>query len=102
MFQNSLSLVLESQYSSLWYYVENQLFSASCFRFLRSEFRGQLPQPFLREREDATRARRDNFNDANREEEDRYLAAGADGCHFIVDLEKHDGAETELEPNYSR
>ena len=71
------------------------------FRFLRSEFRGQLPQPFLRDREDATAVVRDNFNDLNREEEDRYLAAGADGCHFIVDLERP-GAETELEPDYAR
>ena len=45
---------------------------------------------------------RDNFNDLNREDEDRYLAAGADGCHFIVDLERPPGAETELEPNYAR
>ena len=30
------------------------------------------------------------------------MAAGADGCHFIVDLERPAGAETELEPNYAR
>ena len=71
-------------------------------RFLRSEFRGQLPQPFLRGREDATSVVRGNFNDLNREEEDRYLAAGADGCHFIVDLERPSGKDTELEPNYAR
>ena len=74
----------------------------SSFRFLRSEFRGQLPQPYLRGREDATSAMRDGFNDLNREEEDRYLSSGPDGCHFIVDLERPPGQETEREPNYAR
>ncbi len=71
-------------------------------RFLRSEFRGQLPQPYMRglPGADAAAAQRDNFNDLNREEPDRYFGNGAEGCHFVVDLETP--ATTELEPAYAK
>ncbi len=39
-------------------------------RFLRSEFQGQLPQPYLPGL-DAAKTVRDSFNDANREENNR-------------------------------
>ena len=40
--------------------------------FLRSQFRGQLPK-FYSEEKDATRRIDEHFNDANREELDRYV-----------------------------
>ncbi len=40
-------------------------------KYLRSEFRGQLPQPFLTG-EDATKEIRDTFNDLNKEEANRF------------------------------
>ena len=41
--------------------------------FLRSEFRGQLPKSYSREN-NATRLRENHFNDANKEEMDRYVS----------------------------
>ncbi|XP_034937310.1 alpha-1,2-mannosyltransferase ALG9 [Chelonus insularis] len=66
-------------------------------RYLRSEFRGQLPQPFLNSL-DGPSIIQPNFNDMNREEPSRYF--DVEKCHFILDLDL--GKETELEPNYSR
>ncbi|XP_076656852.1 alpha-1,2-mannosyltransferase Alg9 isoform X1 [Halictus rubicundus] len=66
-------------------------------QFLRSEFRGQLPQPFL-DHENATNVIQPNFNDMNREEPSRYF--NLEKCHFIVDSDV--GIETVLEPNYDR
>lgn len=66
-------------------------------QYLRSEFKGQLPQPFLNH-ENATSIVQPYFNDMNREEPTRYF--NLDKCHFVLDLDN--GIETILEPNYSR
>ncbi|XP_029037684.1 alpha-1,2-mannosyltransferase ALG9 [Osmia bicornis bicornis] len=66
-------------------------------QFLKSEFKGQLPQPFL-DHENATSVIQPYFNDMNREEPTRYF--NANKCHFVLDLDID--IETELEPNYSR
>ena len=52
-------------------------------QFLKSGFDGQLPTQFL-SGPHATSARRENFNDRNREEPDRYVDTSA--CDYIVDL----------------
>ena len=49
---------------------------------MESEFRGQLPQPFLRGIE-GTRTIRPNFNDLNKEETDRYWDPA--NCDYMVD-----------------
>lgn len=54
-------------------------------RFLPSEFRGQLPQPFL-ELENGTGLVQDHFNDQNMEETSRYIES-MDKCHFIIDTD---------------
>ncbi|KZC13529.1 PREDICTED: alpha-1,2-mannosyltransferase ALG9 [Dufourea novaeangliae] len=66
-------------------------------QYLKSEFKGQLPQPFLGH-ENATSVIQPNFNDMNREEPSRYF--NLEKCHFILDLDI--GTETPLEPNYSQ
>ena len=47
-------------------------------KFLRSEFRGQLPQPYIEPEEgglkEATRAVRESFNDLNKQEENRCVS----------------------------
>ncbi|XP_043284847.1 alpha-1,2-mannosyltransferase ALG9 [Venturia canescens] len=65
-------------------------------QYLRSEFRGQLPQSFSDE-ENGTSIIQANFNDLNKEEPSRYF--DVEKCHFILDLDL--GTETILEPNYS-
>jgi len=67
-------------------------------KFVKSEFRGQLPQPYEAE-DDATKLVRTTFNDQNREEMNRYVSNPIGHCDFLVDLET---AETELEPTYSK
>ncbi|KYQ53422.1 Alpha-1,2-mannosyltransferase ALG9, partial [Trachymyrmex zeteki] len=66
-------------------------------QYLRSEFKGQLPQPFL-DHENATSVIQAHFNDMNKEEPSRYF--NLDKCHFLLDLDIE--TETALEPNYSR
>ncbi|XP_031371223.1 alpha-1,2-mannosyltransferase ALG9 isoform X2 [Apis dorsata] len=66
-------------------------------QYLRSEFKGQLPQPFLNH-ENATSIIQPYFNDMNKEEPTRYF--NLDKCHFVLDLDN--GIETILEPNYSQ
>ena len=41
-------------------------------KFVKSEFKGQLPQMYA-EGEGATKLERSNFNDLNKEETDRYV-----------------------------
>ncbi len=49
------------------------LFCRSELRFLRSEFKGQLPKEYSHLK-NATRLRDNHFNDANKEEIDRYVS----------------------------
>ncbi|XP_058808274.1 alpha-1,2-mannosyltransferase ALG9 isoform X2 [Phymastichus coffea] len=66
-------------------------------RFLKSDFKGQLPQPFADD-VNATSIIQSNFNDINEEEPSRYF--DVEKCHFILDLDLN--KETIGEPNYSR
>lgn len=82
-----------------WYRFSGSFFFPSNkwkLKYLQSEFKGQLPQPFL-EIENGTSIIQANFNDMNREESSRYF--NIEKCNFIFDLDT--GSETELEPNYS-
>eukprot|EP00095_Tigriopus_kingsejongensis_P002441 maker-scaffold380_size190731-snap-gene-0.37 protein:Tk02441 transcript:maker-scaffold380_size190731-snap-gene-0.37-mRNA-1 annotation:"alpha- -mannosyltransferase alg9" len=82
-----------------WHRFPNSFFLPAAhweLKFLRSEFRGQLPQPFPAS-ENATSIIRSTFNDQNLEEMDRYVSI--DTCHIVVDLDT--GKETVFEPNYS-
>ena len=70
--------------------------------FLKSGFGGQLPQPFLTGA-NGTSALRDGFNDANREERDRYVPLAS--CDYVVDLELPTPRETQewrYEPYFGR
>lgn len=60
-------------------------------RYLESEFRGQLPQPFS---ENGTRLIQDHFNDQNLEEKSRYIES-PNLCHLIVDTDypEHSGRD---------
>ena len=72
-------------------------------RFLKSEFRGQLPQPYDEtDLKLSTKLVRPTFNDQNREELNRYVTHPASQCDFLVDLEVSDDRETVLEPTYSK
>lgn len=62
-------------------------------RFLKSNFGGQLPQPFLVV--NGTSAPRSGFNDVNAEEMDRYV--NIEDCDYVIDLDL-DGQE---EPRYA-
>ena len=67
--------------------------------FVRSEFRGLLPKPFIAGRLPAnTRHIPTGMNDLNQEEMDRYVPA--DSCDFLIDLDLGNN-RTEFEPNYS-
>ncbi|XP_015126194.1 alpha-1,2-mannosyltransferase ALG9 [Diachasma alloeum] len=66
-------------------------------QYLKSEFKGQLPQPFP-PLPNGTSIIQPHFNDMNKEEPSRYF--DIEKCHFIMDLDA--GTETILEPNYSR
>ncbi|XP_063984376.1 alpha-1,2-mannosyltransferase ALG9 isoform X2 [Diachasmimorpha longicaudata] len=66
-------------------------------QYLKSEFKGQLPQPFS-VLPIGTSVIQPNFNDMNKEEPSRYF--DIEKCHFIMDIDT--GTETILEPNYSR
>lgn len=83
-----------------WHRFPNSFFFPSNnwnLHYLKTEFKGQLPQPFL-DHENATSVIRAHFNDINKEETSRYF--NLDKCHFLLDLDT--GSETALEPNYSR
>ncbi|CAG0901536.1 unnamed protein product, partial [Darwinula stevensoni] len=66
-------------------------------QFLRSEFRGQLPQHYS-QAPDATSVPPPHMNDRNVEEPSRYVEPWM--CEFLVDVEFADG-ETEAEPHFS-
>merc|ERR1719266_2196357 len=70
-------------------------------KFIKSEFKGQLPQPYLTEKQHATSIERQNFNDLNLEEIDRYVKDPPYDCDFIIDYEN--GVDSSnLEPIYSQ
>ena len=59
-----------------WYRFPSNFFLPSNnwnVKFIKSEFKGQLPQPFLTEKAHATAIERPNFNNLNLEELDRYV-----------------------------
>eukprot|EP01137_Pigoraptor_chileana_P027130 Opistho-2@682 len=64
-------------------------------RFIRSEFRAQLPKPFSKQ--DGTHRAPSDMNDMNREEPSRYFQFNE--CDYLVDFDG--GPTTELEPRYS-
>lgn len=66
-------------------------------KFIRSEFRAQLPKPYS-PYSNATKTIPTNMNDQNREEKSRYIPITS--CHYLVDLETF--RETVLEPNYAK
>lgn len=65
-------------------------------RFIRSEFKGQLPKPYSLQG-NATSIVPENMNDMNREEPSRYFDIAQ--CHFLVDLDI--ASDSPLEPRYS-
>ena len=66
-------------------------------RFIESEFRGQLPQPFDSPGINGTRAILPTFNDQNLEEKNRYVPVNT--CHFLIDF--NNGMSSKREPMYS-
>lgn len=66
-------------------------------KFIKSEFKGQLPREFSRG-PNATREVPPNMNDLNLEETDRYVNPSS--CQYLVDLDN--GRSSEFEPNYSQ
>uniref|UniRef100_A0A2P2I866 Mannosyltransferase n=1 Tax=Hirondellea gigas TaxID=1518452 RepID=A0A2P2I866_9CRUS len=65
-------------------------------QFIKSEFKGQLPQHFLNTI-DGPSVLHDNFNDLNQEETDRYVKPQS--CHYLVDMDSPNAGG--LEPQYS-
>ncbi|KAJ1640592.1 Alg9-like mannosyltransferase family-domain-containing protein [Pavlovales sp. CCMP2436] len=60
----------------------------TCLSFVRSEFRGILPQPFAAH--NGTHALPLHMNELNREEPSRYVPTSA--CHYLLTLEGSDEA----------
>jgi len=85
-----------------WYRFPSNFFLPSNnwnVKFIKSEFKGQLPQPYLTEKAHATATERPNFNNLNLEELDRYVKDPRSECDFIVDYEN--GVHSPLEPIFS-
>ncbi|XP_012252677.2 alpha-1,2-mannosyltransferase ALG9 isoform X2 [Athalia rosae] len=85
--------------SKEWYRFPSSFFFPSNnwkLQYLRSEFRGQLPQSFS-DQENGTSIIQPHFNEMNKEEPSRYF--DIERCHFLLDLDL--GRESALEPNYS-
>ena len=71
-----------------WYRFPNSFFLPSDqwkLRFIKSDFRGQLPKPFEAEPPEGTRMVPKGFNDMNKEEPSRYVS-GPSVCVFQVIL----------------
>lgn len=66
-------------------------------RFIQSEFRGQLPKPYL-EGADATRVIPNEMNDVNKEEPSRYFDLSQ--CHFLIDTDYPEAGPRD--PPYSK
>lgn len=85
-----------------WYRFPSSFFFPSekySIRFLKSEFKGQLPAYFSRQ-ENGTQIIHDYFNDMNRE--NPYMYSSYEQCDFLVDLDlKTKKPNSPLEPNYS-
>lgn len=64
-------------------------------RFIRSEFRGQLPKLYESYSSDIVHS---DFNDMNREEMSRYVKP--EQCHYIIDTSQN--KTSEYEPDYSK
>lgn len=71
-------------------------------RFIRSDFKGQLPKLYDIEDQVSkglkTRIVYDDFNNMNREEMSRYIDPNR--CHYLIDSSQ--AQTSELEPDYSR
>ncbi|XP_022250897.1 alpha-1,2-mannosyltransferase ALG9-like [Limulus polyphemus] len=65
-------------------------------RFVRSEFKGQLPKPYS-QLKNATKIIPENMNDRNLEEPTRYI--DIQHCDYLIDSDFSE--ETEREPRYS-
>ncbi|XP_028401447.1 alpha-1,2-mannosyltransferase ALG9-like [Dendronephthya gigantea] len=65
-------------------------------KFIRSEFRGQLPKPYSLY-PNATKIIPNKMNDMNREEKSRYVPI--ESCYYLMDL--HTTHVTTLEPSYA-
>ena len=66
-----------------WYRFPSNFFLPSNnwnVKFIKSEFKGQLPQPYLTEKAHATATERPNFNNLNLEELDRYVKVKCPVC----------------------
>ncbi|CAI9737087.1 alpha-1,2-mannosyltransferase ALG9-like [Octopus vulgaris] len=66
-------------------------------RFIKSEFKGQLPKPYY-QGPDSTSTIPSHMNNMNMEEPTRYINVSK--CHYLIDLDVP--TETKLEPRYSK
>lgn len=93
-------------YGKEWYRYPSSFFLPSSsryrMRFIRSEFRGQLPK--LYENDDPSRRGLkthiiyEDFNDMNKEEVSRYVKP--EQCHYLIDSSQT--KTSEWEPDYSK
>lgn len=72
-------------------------------RFIRSEFRGQLPKLYendgIKNRGLKTHVIYSDFNDMNKEETSRYIKP--EECHYLIDSSSQRTRTTQFEPDYS-
>ena len=66
--------------------------------FVKSDFRGQLPQHFMASGLEGTQVIPKHFNDGNLEEKSRYVPIQS--CQYLIDFD--DGSSSTLEPRYSQ
>ncbi|CAG2178239.1 unnamed protein product, partial [Oppiella nova] len=81
-----------------WYRYPSSFFLPSTkhwkLQFIRSEFRGQLPQPY-QSGSGGTRVIPQHMNDLNLEEPSRYVNVSE--CHFLIDTDTADANGYELQ-----
>lgn len=92
-------------YGKEWYrYPSSFLLPSSSryrMRFIKSEFRGQLPKLYEGSNKSKgleTRITYDDFNDLNKEETSRYI--DVERCHYLIDSSQN--TTTNREPDYSK
>lgn len=92
-------------YGKEWYRYPSSFFLPSSsryrMRFIRSEFRGQLPKLFETDPASKgleTRIVHEDFNDMNKEEVSRYIKP--EQCHYLIDSSQMNTSE--YEPDYSK